>query len=150
MSNDEAAGPTLEAPDDAELLVADPDNYQRTKLLETIHDAREKAQQRYDWEKHEYAQAVAQYGDELHPVITRGLRNGALTEDDLTVELGGETVVVTQFIAMGGGLVPDDGGRVEFAPKQLSRAVYRTLTDIQYELGLGLDLEESGADEWEI
>lgn len=144
-------------------LVVDPDDYQRTKKLESIHKARQEVlnvrNNRMDL-INEYkgmagpnrngvdiygvklGKTVAQYGSELLPLIEDGLRNGAVDEKHLEVSLGQDStdMDIIAYIKADGRIQYD--GELICPPGPNHLAIYRQLDRIQRELGLGLELEE--------
>lgn len=147
--------PSERETEDVDLFVVDPDDYQKTKKLESIHKAKQdvmkKRRNRYDLipelssqyrdEGHEIfstllAQTVANYGTELLPLIEQGLREGALTEADMESVRG---VDVRDFTELDGGV--HDADEVRSATEKEALDVYRQLDRIQQKLGLGLELE---------
>jgi hypothetical protein len=159
---------TVEGVDDeSELLVVDPDDYQKTKKLESINRAkkevvkvrqdrtdiikemkedfigRNSGKQPIDLYCNELARTVAQYGSELLPLIEEALEKGSLSEDDLRVSLSENRIEVdvVQFVTFDGRA--EYKGELKFLPESNSMAVYRQLQRIQRKIGLGLDLEEN-------
>lgn len=155
-----------ESKEETNYLVVDPDDYQRTKKLENIHNAKKeilkvrskrmKLVKRYsedfssrhsgktglDVYQQKLAQTVAHYGSELLPIIEEGLDKNTLDESDLEVELSPNhsECDLLLFIEFDGRIKPDDELRV--APEINSMAMYRQLERIERKLGLGLDIEE--------
>jgi hypothetical protein len=144
------------------VLVVDPDDYQRTKKLKLINKAKEEViSLRHDREDAigylgdnfagegietyhmKLAQTVAQYGSELLPLIEEGLEKGALEEDDtITRKVPDQTkgLDVVAFVQRDGRI--SNGNEARRPPEPLTLAIYRQLERIERELGLGLDLEE--------
>lgn len=155
---------TVEESDETKYLVVDPDDYQKTKKLESIYRTKQevlkvrdnrgdiikdmrdtfstKNRTGRDMYSQRLAQAVAQYGSELLPLIEEGLKKNTLSEDDLVVSLSEERldVDVVQFIKYDGR--HEYNGELTNLPEPNSLAVYRQLERIQRKLGLGLDIEE--------
>jgi len=151
-----------EANEDRDLYVVDPDDYQKTKKLEIIHQTKKeilkirrnrgKLIQEYDdgfrqsgieiYESN-LAQAVALYGSELLPLIEEGLDEGTLEKDDVTTRIAEDKIEmdVMFFIEFDGRILDDDGDCIR-PPETNTMVIYRQLDRIQRKLGLGLDLEE--------
>jgi len=150
-----------ESTDEKNVFVVDPDDYQKTKKLEMIHNTKQEVLnvrknrselilelgenfqgKGIEIYHRKLAQTVAQYGSELLPLIEEGLANGALEEDDLTSRLSPEHVEmdVLTFIQMDGRIDYKDD--LEHPPEPNSLAIYRQLDRIQRKLGLGLELQE--------
>lgn len=155
-----------ESKEETNYLVVDPDDYQRTKKLESINTAKKEImktrknrtdvikkmqegfitknsdRQPIDLYCSELGRSVAQYGSELLPLIEDALEKGSLSDSDLTVSLSEDRVDVDvrQFITFDGRA--EYKGKLEFLPETNSMAVYRQLQRIQRKIGLGLDLEE--------
>jgi len=150
-----------ESSEEKNVFVVDPDNYQKTKKLEIIHNTKQEVLNvrknrselileleenfRDDGIKvyqRKLARTVAQYGSELLPLIEEGLENGTLEKDDLTSQLSPEHVEmdVLTFIQMDGRIDYKDD--LEYLPERNSLAIYRQLDRIQRKLGLGLELQE--------
>lgn len=146
---------------EADLFVVDPDDYQKTKKLETIHKTKQRIleirhnrgniiQEYHDgftdsgldiYGQH-LAQAVSQYGSELYPLIEEALEKGTLEEDDLTTRLAPNktNMELITFIEFDGRIRID--GDLQHPPEPNTMAIYRQLQRIQRKLGLGLELEE--------
>jgi len=160
---------TADETDEKAVFVVDPEDYQKTRRLKEIHQAKKAVQKtrrnrsqiiedRHDkftsdgveTYQRELAQAVAQYGNELMPLIRQARETGTLTEEDLTCSLGPDRadMDVIEFITFD-GQVSFDGDMID-CPEVNSLAVYRALNDIMADLGLGLDLETKQTREWEI
>jgi hypothetical protein len=135
------------------VFVVDPDDYQKTRKLKAINDAKDHVQKlRRDMppraKKKEWsgihartAEAVAMYGSELMPLIEDALDRGILEEEDLETEY----CSVRTFVHFDGHLPESDSGeKVEFkdAKPVHYMTVYRQLDRIQRKLGLGLQLQE--------
>lgn len=154
------------------LRATDPDDYQRTRRLKEIHDAKREVQktlrQRHKlivelgenfagkgtdtYERH-LAQTVAYYGDELLPLLREARDKGALDADDVTFQataVGRANETNITFFVETGGYVTDDDGNPEIATEVDSRKAYRTLNTLARKVGLGLDLETAREDSWEI
>jgi len=149
----------LEEPsEEKSLIVVDPENYQRTKKLQQIHETKKEVlkvrQSRAElipelsdrfiddglsvYQRH-LARTVAQYGSELYPLIEESLERGILAEEDLTIEYT-ETDLLS-FIESDGHVRYD--GEIEHCQEPHTMAFYRQLEKIQRKLGLGLEIEES-------
>jgi predicted DNA-binding protein YlxM (UPF0122 family) len=157
--------PDVEAEDEPSLYVVDSENYQKTKKLEAIyrakqevmkvrrnrHDLIDKLGDRYSEQgievyKHKLAQAVAEYGSELLPIVEDIAEVGGIEEEDVMVNcLSAQgKVTIGQFIDLD-GKVPDQSGErtTTKSPREDDiMRFYRQLGRIQRKLGLGLDIEE--------
>ena len=141
------------------IVVVDPDDYQRTQKLKAIEEAkreyrrykREKGQILVEFSEYwgspkeaynsERAMRIAEYGTELMPLIEAGLEEGVLTEEDIRFGSGNEFKEVNiKEIVRNGGQVPMDG-EYKPLPALFGDAVYRQLERIERKLGLGLKLE---------
>jgi hypothetical protein len=150
-----------ESSEEKNVFVVDPDDYQKTKKLEIIHNTKQEVLNvrnnrselivelgdnfrgdGIEIYQRRLAKTVAQYGSELLPLIEEGLANGTLEEDDLTSELSPEhaEMDVLTFIKMDGRI--DYKDNLEYPPGPNSLAIYRQLDRIQRKLGLGLELQE--------
>jgi len=152
-----------QADEDTSLYVVDPDDYQRTKKLESIHKAKQEVlnvrnnrmdlineysemagrnQDAIDIYGVKLGKTIAQYGTELLPLIEDSLRNGAIEEKHLEASLGPNStdMDIIQYIKADGRIQYD--GELICPPDQNHIAIYRQLDRIQRELGLGLKLEE--------
>jgi hypothetical protein len=152
--------------DDNSYLVVDPEDYQKTKKLESINTAKKEvmktrknrtdvikkmeedfisknsSKKPIDLYCNELGRSVAQYGSELLPLIEEALEKGSLSEGDLVVSLSENriNVDVREFITFDGRA--EYKGELTFLPETNSMAVYRQLQRIQRKIGLGLNLEE--------
>ena len=165
MSNSEPepeAEPKVKVEENSDsIVVVDPDDYQKTKKLEIIHNTKQEVlnvrknrselilelgdnfrRDGIEVYQQKLAQTVAQYGSELLPLIEEGLENGTLEKDDLTSQFSPEHVEmdVLTFIQMDGRIDYKDDP--ECPPEPNSLAIYRQLDRIQRKLGLGLELQE--------
>jgi hypothetical protein len=142
-----------EADEENNVFVVDPDDYQKTRKLKAINDAKDHVQKlRQDMppraNKKEWsgihariAEAVAMYGSELMPLVEDALDRGILEEDDLETEY----CSVKEFVHFNGRLadsVSDEEIELEHAKPVHYMTVYRQLDRIQRKLGLGLELQE--------
>jgi hypothetical protein len=139
-----------ESTDEKNVFVVDPDDYQKTRKLKAINDAKDYVRKRRqdepetagsdEWQGIHYrtAEAVAMYGSELLPLIEDALDQGILEEDDLETEYGS----LREFITFD-GRIPDHEREELADPKPyIYMAFYRQLERIQRKLGLGLQLQE--------
>jgi len=155
-------GVKVDTDDETSYFVVDPDDYQRTKKLEMIHKAKQEVlkyrrdrpkliedydgtysgEKGIDIYRHSLAQAVAQYGSELLPLIEESVDNGILEDDDLTTQMSPEhtELDLIYFIQMDGRVKYND--KVDIPPEPNIMAMYRQLDRIQQKLGLGLEIEE--------
>lgn len=161
MSEEVSPDQTVEQADseEANLMIADPDDYQKTKKLKAISDAKshvmelkrnrsERIQELSNQFRstgvevfqNEIATAVADYGTELLPLIEEALEKEVIEKADLELEGSewGTDVPVIEFITCNGEMAEKEGP----THLQTSMSVYRQLQRIERELGLGLDLEE--------
>lgn len=153
--------------DTKNVLVVDPEDYQKTQKLKSIQEAkdhfksftlneREKFEKLSEtWEnpeealKHKQAKALSMYGSELIPLIERGIERGGISEDDLQVELdnftksilGKKSMSIRDIVELEGRI--HNGDDIRPLPSHTQMRVYRQLERIEAKLGLGLDLEES-------
>lgn len=145
----------------AKLYVADPEDYQKTKKLEAIHEARKAVQEtrrnrvddvekysefRSDWLEvyaNILSEKVAHYGEELLPLIEEGLEKGILSEEDIQVDIPteDEPYHLIRFIEFDGKFVGDTP--VEKSRPLEINAYFRQLNRIRRKLGFGLDIEEN-------
>lgn len=163
MSNSEPepeAEPKVKAEENSDnIVVVDPDDYQKTQKLKAIEEAKKEYRKykrsrgrilvEFDeyWRdpkeayQSERAMRIAEYGTELMPLIEAGLEEGVLTEGDMKCSLGnGSREVNIKEIVRNGGLVWIDGEHKPI-PTLLGDEVYRQLERIERELGLGPKLE---------
>jgi hypothetical protein len=142
-----------ESTDKNNVFVVDPDDYQRTRKLKAINDAKDHVRKlRRDMppsaKTKEWAgihartsEAVAMYGSELMPLIEDALDQGILEEEDLETEFGS----LRTFVRFDGHLPKSDSGeKLEFQDAKSIQYMtfYRQLDRIQRKLGLGLELQE--------
>jgi hypothetical protein len=139
-----------ESNDEKNVFVVDPDDYQKTRKLKAINDAKDYVRKlRQDkpnrakskeWQgiHGRTAEAVAMYGNELLPLIEDALDQGILEEDDLETEYG----PLREFVKYDGRML--DHGKEELVESKphIYMAFYRQLERIQRKLGLGLELQE--------
>lgn len=137
-------------PVDAEITVVDPDDYQKTRKLKALNDAKDHVRsmregapetassQQWEGFHARVAEAVAMYGNELLPLVDDAIEQGLLDEDELLTDNGS----VRQFIKQDGRTInPDNGEYVTCRPERYME-FYRHLERLQRKLGLGLELEE--------
>jgi len=134
------------------VFVVDPDDYQKTRKLKAINDAKDhvrKLRQEQpnrakskEWQgiHARISESVAMYGSELMPLIEDALEQGILKEEDLKTDFGD----LRTFVRYDGRMPNDDGDETEL--KQPTppafMTFYRQLDRIQRKLGLGLELQE--------
>lgn len=149
------------------IVVIDPDNYRKTKKLQSIQEVKDRYREftinrskRFreldeTWAnpdeaiRKEEAQTLSMYGSELLPLIEEGIEKGAISESDLEVEadtvtknlVGKPTVNVRDVIQLEGYILED--GEPRHFPRHFQKKVYRQLERIERKLGLGLELEEN-------
>jgi hypothetical protein len=150
MSDSEPTISDIESTDEPTIVVDDPDDYHRTKKIESIHRARKRVHDirannpapaqsdQISAHKTALARAVADFGTELIPLIEDGMDTGTLDQDDLDAGHAN----VWEFVESDGHVIDHDNEEARFADKHESMAVYRQLDRILRKLGLGLDLEK--------
>jgi hypothetical protein len=139
--------------DESNLFVVDPDDYQKTRKLKAINDAKEHVHKlrrdmpartsKSEWSgiHSRLTEAVAMYGSELQPLIEDALQREVLEKEDLETEY----CSVLEFIHFDGRIDrsdADDEIDLEAARPIEYMAVFRQLDRIQRKLGLGLQLQE--------
>jgi len=136
--------------EEANIMVADPEDYQKTRKFRAISDAKERVRKKRDDEPPtastdewkgihaRTAEAVAIYGTELLPLIEEGLEKGILNESDLDTKHGH----IMEFIECDGRFVDHEDEEVTSPKPYEYMAVFRQLQRIERELGLGPSLEE--------
>ena len=139
-----------ESPDEKNVFVVDPDDYQKTRKLKAINDAKDhvrklRQDQPYKAGQKEWqgiytrtAEAVAMYGSELLPLIEDALDQGLLDEEDLETEFGS----LRTFIIYDGRLPNHEKEEFQEPKPVVYMTFYRQLERIQRRLGLGLELRE--------
>jgi hypothetical protein len=148
MTDKEPEVKELEESEEATFAVVDPDEYQRTKHLQAINEAKEAVREmrkekplrttsdKWDAFHARAAERVSDYGREMWTLIKKGKEKGVLEESDL--EAG--DIDIQEFILTDGRVQEEGGYRKGKEPEYM--AVYTELTIIQDKLGLGLELEE--------
>jgi len=144
-----------EPSEEKNVFVVDPDDYQKTKKLKAIHNARDHVldvrMNRQDNIDHydefsgpwyeayhlHLAETVASYGHEVMPIIEEAKEEGVIDDDLLSIE---GPIHILEFIYTE-GRVEEDGEMTVPSPVK-TMAVYRQLDKILRELGLGLSFEE--------
>jgi hypothetical protein len=150
------------------IVVVDPDDYQKTQKLKSIQEAKDHFKsfttnevemfQKLDDTygnpkqalKYRRGKALAMYASELMPLIEEAIVNDVLTEADLIVDtnpavesaIGKSELGIREIIEFDGAVVVD-GEKLDDIPEIHSKKVYRRLEAIERELGLGLELEEN-------
>jgi hypothetical protein len=143
------------------MVVVDPDDYQKTKKLQSIQDSKDhfkqvkrdeneiKLELKEQWSNYREAyrdmraKAVADYASEMIPLIEAGLESGSLSKDDLVASLGPKKYDMdVRHIAEQGGRIHIDG-EMKPLPSPNCDEIYRQLERIERKLGLGLELEEN-------
>ena len=163
MSNSEPeseAEPKVKAEENSDrIVVVDPDDYQKTKKLQSIQDSKdhfkrikrdeneirlELKEQLSNYERtyrNMRAKAIADYASEMIPLIEAGLESSSLLENDLIASLGPKKYEVdVRGIAKADGRIQMDG-EVRLPPSPVCNEIYRQLERIERKLGLGLELE---------
>ena len=144
-----------ESTDESNVFVVDPDDYQKTKKLKAIHNARDhvldvRKNKRdsidhynqfqgpwYETYHRHLAETVASYGHEVMPIIEEAKEEGVIDDDLLSIE---GPVHILEFIYTEGKVEED--GEMTYPSPVKTMAVYRQLDKILRELGLGLSFEE--------
>jgi len=139
-----------ESPDESSVFVVDPDDYQKTRKLKAINDAKDHVRKlrkdkpnrakSKEWQgiHARTTEAVAMYGSELLPLIEDALDQGLLDEEDLETEYGS----LRDFITYEGRLPNHEKEEFQEPKPFVYMAFYRQLERIQRRLGLGLELRE--------
>lgn len=146
--------------EEATIMVADPDDYQKTKKLQSIQEAKDhfkeikrnqneiKIELKDEWRNWEEAyrdmrsRAISDYASEMIPLIEAGIENDSLSEDDLIASLGPKKYDINvKHIAENDGRINVDG-EMEPLPGSNCNEIYRQLERIEQKLGLGLELIE--------
>jgi hypothetical protein len=152
MTKDHEKAELEESPEDKDLFVVDPEDYQKTRRLKAINDAKDHVRKlrqgqpdratRTEWNgiHKRLAEAVADYGGELMPLIEDAIDKGLLNESDLENEV--IDLDLREFI-IHNGCIPDYENKEleDLSPAQYM-AFYRQLQKIERKLGLGLELQE--------
>lgn len=157
MSKEDRPNEIVEETDseEATIMVADPEDYQKSKKLKAIHQSKKRVRevlqnkhkimhevdirQRTHWQT-TFANAISMYGLELMPLVEDAMERGVIEKDDLDVD-SVEPNIHT-FIEIGGGVVDDDTGETRPPEQWEGMNYYQQLQRIERKLGLGLDLEE--------
>ena len=157
MSENSDLGETVENADseEATIMVADPEDYQKSKKLKAIYESKKKVREvlHNKWQikeevgrnhhKHWRAtlsDALVMYGLELMPVIERAMREGVIQEEDL--DAGPMEQDIQTFVDVGGAVRDEDTGDMRPPLQWEAINYYQQLQRIEQKLGLGLDLEE--------
>lgn len=161
--NQEPDTEPVEAPDseDAELLVVDPEDYNKTQRLKEIHRARENVldvardlpgrapTKEHDEANYQIAKAVSMYVLELEPIVQEAIQHDALSEEDIQLTSDYDTKDhphkdIFQFAFRFGQ--SNDG----YPHRAVSMQVLRKANDLMRKLGLELELNPGDADQWEV
>ena len=147
--------------DSANLAVADPDDYAKTRKLKALSDAKAEVRKvrnnkpntatEREWKgvRARLAERVALYGHELLPLLEAAERADKIFNGDYYADGGRGKTDVRTFITTDGKLERPDG-EYEVPPTHEIMLVYRHLQKLERKLGLGLTLEEETDDEWEL
>jgi hypothetical protein len=139
-----------ESPDEKDVFVVDPDDYQKTRKLKAINDAKDYVRKlrkekpvqastrEWDGIHQRTAEAVAMYGSELMPLIEDAVNQGVLDEDDLETKHG----TLAEFVNTEGRLIDHDKEELKDPKPFVYMEFYRQLIRIQRKLGMGLDFQE--------
>ena len=149
MSNSEPEDSKVSLDDEVDnMIVVDPDDYQRTKHLQAINEEKEAVREmrkekplrtstkKWDAFHARAAERVSDYGREMWTLIKKAKEKGVLKESDL--EAG--KIDIQEFILTDGRV--QEEGEYRKAKESEYMAVYTELTVIEDKLGLGLELEE--------
>jgi hypothetical protein len=145
-----------ESDEETNVFVVDPEEYQQTKKLQSIHKARERVRQvrsddpgvatENEWEGYHarLARAVADYASEMMVLIEEGIEKGVLDESDLIVETPKGAIHIREFVTFDGAdtINLSKGDKPKSAKSGISMAIYRQLDRILNDLGLGLEFGE--------
>ncbi|NMJ92755.1 hypothetical protein GLT81_00670 [Nanohaloarchaea archaeon] len=146
--SDSESEKTIVDEEDSNVFVVDPEDYQKTQKIKSINRARMNVLEHRkktpntagsnEWKgiNARLAETVADYGNELLPLIEDALEEDILDEDDLESELCN----IVEFIMLN-GRTRDESGELEEPNPSYSMSVYRQLGRIERKLGLGLELE---------
>jgi len=157
MNENSDLGGTVENtdPEEATIMVADPEDYQKSKKLKAIHESKKRVREviKNKHEIHEevnvggmkhfrgkLGDSIAMYGLEMMPLIEEAMRKDVIKEADLDV--GPVEPDLRTFVDIGGGVVDDDTGETRPPLQWEGMNYYQQLQRIERKLGLGLDLEE--------
>jgi hypothetical protein len=145
----------------AEIYVADPDDYAKTRKLKALNDAKSHVRQvrndrpglakdkEWDGLNQRLGVAVASYGHELLPLLEAAQDAGIIGDGDFYTDgVGKDDVRV--FINTDGRIESADGSGYDVPPPHRAMAIYRHLQTLERKLGLGLQLDEKQDDEWEV
>jgi hypothetical protein len=139
--------------EDAQILLADPDDYHRTQRLKQIHKARErvadhvhdldvKGRGKVSWESiTELVHAVAVYAEEILALRKQ------MDQGPLELPEGCQHDTVEDYAITMGNTQASDGTNQPVAPNH-AMAVYRTCNDFLAEVKPLI--EEDDTDEWEV
>ena len=149
MSNSEPENSKVSLDDEVDnMIVVDPDDYQKTKQLQAINEAKEAVREmrrekpltastkKWDGFHTRMSERVSDYGREMWTLINKGKEKGILEESDTEAA----TIEISEFIFANGAV--QDGDEYRTAKEAEYMAVYTQLTVIEDKLGLGLELEE--------
>ena len=149
MSNSEPENPKVGLDDEVDnMIVVDPDDYQKTKQLQAINEAKEAVKEmrrekpltakgrEWDGFHARMSERVSDYGREMWSLINKGREKGIIKESDIEAS----TIEISEFIFANGAV--QDGDEYRTAKEAEYMAVYTQLTVIEDKLGLGLELEE--------
>lgn len=145
MSESETGKAEVDETEETAMFVVDADDYQKTRKLKAINDAKDYVRKRRrdapdtasrnEWRAiyRRESEAVAMYGNELMPLIEEALEQGTLDEDDLETKYGS----LREFVRRDGMLE-----ELEKPVPPMYMSFYRQLERIQRKLGLGLEMKE--------
>ena len=148
--SDSESEKTVVDEEDNNVFVVDPEDYQKTQKIKSINKTRTNILElrrsmpstanTREWKgmNARLSEAVADYGNELLPLIEDALKADILDESDME----SESCDIIEFITYDGKRL-DDSGDLEGYSVTHCMSVYRQLGRIERKLGLGLELEES-------
>lgn len=161
MSRSDDAEPVDETDETAEIYVADPDDYAKTRKLKALNDAKSYVRKvrndrpalakdkEWEGENVRLAEAVASYGHELLPILEAAQDAGIIGDGDFYTNVQGKDDVRT-LIRTDGRIKTPGGDDFMVPPPHRAMTIYRHLQSLERRLGLGLQLDEKQDDEWEV
>lgn len=161
MSHPDDAEPVDETDEPAEIYVADPDDYAKTRKLKALNDAKSHVREvrnnrpalakdkEWDGENARLTEAVASYGHELLPLLEAAQDAGIIGDGDFYTDGPGKDDV-RAFLNTDGRIKTPDETDFMVPPPHRTMVIYRHLQKLERKLGLGLQLDEKQDDEWEV
>ncbi len=156
MSDAEQELETALNPDDedATFVVADAEDYNQSRRLKAIHQARADVRKAHrnvsrgkapkhvhDETRADLARAVAYYATELEPLMQEAEWDRELP--------AGPWDTIDVFVATAPKVPPSRADEWDRIPEQWSMTIFSRLNEFAREAGLGIDLKDS-SDEWEV